>query len=47
MLGLLYTVGVDGDLQRMRPSAPENEDKMQALVARLFPVSTNGTDLML
>lgn len=30
----IYTVGKDGDLARVRPSAPANEDRMQSLVAQ-------------
>ena len=42
MPGLLYMVGADGELQRMRPSAPENEDHMQMLVARYPELISDG-----
>ena len=45
--GIIYVV--DGEnLRRMRPSAPENEDRMQALVARYPELITDGDgDLLL
>jgi hypothetical protein len=32
--GTIYMVDKNGDLARMRPSAPANEDLMQSLVAK-------------
>ncbi|HEX8387495.1 MAG TPA: hypothetical protein VF636_00635, partial [Sphingomonas sp.] len=46
--GLLYMVDADGGLRRMAPSAPESEDRMQALVARYPELITDGDgDLLL
>lgn len=46
--GLIYMVDADGSLRRMTPSAPENEDKMQALVAKYPELITDGDgDLLL
>lgn len=46
--GLIYMVDPDGGLRRMTPSAPENEDRMQALVARCPELITDGDgDLLL
>ena len=42
MPGSLYMVGADGELQRMRPSAPDNEDHMQMLVARYPELISDG-----
>jgi hypothetical protein len=48
MQGLIYTVDSDGELRRMTPSAPESEDRMQALVARYPELITDGDgDLLL
>ena len=48
MQGLIYMVDPAGDLRRMTPSAPENEDRMQALVARYPELITDGDgDLLL
>ena len=45
--GVIYTVEGDG-LRRMLPSAPETEDRMQALVARYPELITDGDgDLLL
>lgn len=45
--GVIYMVDGDG-LRRMRPSAPENEDRMQELVARYPELITDGDgDLLL
>jgi len=38
--GYIYTVDANGDLHRMTPSAPENEDRMQALVELKRAVDT-------
>lgn len=44
----IYMVDVDGGLRRMTPSAPENEDRMQTLVARHPELITDGDgDLLL
>lgn len=46
--GIIYTVNADGELRRMTPSAPETEDRMQALVARYPELITDGDgDLLL
>lgn len=46
--GLIYMVDAAGGLQRMTPSAPESEDKMQALVALHPELITDGDgDLLL
>lgn len=46
--GNLYMVDADGELRRMTPSAPENEDRMQELVARYPELITDGDgDLLL
>jgi hypothetical protein len=46
--GLIYTVEPDGGLRRMAPSAPENEDRIQTLVARYPELITDGDgDLLL
>jgi hypothetical protein len=46
--GILYMVDQSGDLRRMAPSAPANEDQMQALVARYPELITDGDgDLLL
>ena len=46
--GLIYMVDADGSLRRMTPSAPENEDKMQALVASYPELISDGDgDLLL
>src|SRR5262249_50328294 len=46
--GLIYIVDANGDLQRMTPSAPKNEDTMQSLVARHPELITDGDgDLLL
>lgn len=42
MQGLIYTVNPDGTLQRMTPSAPENEDRMQFLVAQYPELISDG-----
>lgn len=45
--GLIYMVE-GGELRRMKPSAPENEDRMQALVAQYPELITDGDgDLLL
>lgn len=41
--GTIYMVGRNGDLARMRPSAPANEDRMQSLVAQ-YPELIGDTD---
>jgi hypothetical protein len=33
--GHIYTFDLSGDLRRMSPAAPENEDRMQELVAKI------------
>ncbi len=44
----IYMVDADGGLRQMTPSAPENEDRMQALVARYPELITDGDgDLLL
>ncbi|MEY9722169.1 hypothetical protein ABIA22_004723 [Sinorhizobium fredii] len=44
----IYMVDADGELRRMTPSAPDNEDRMQALVARYPELITDGNgDLLL
>ncbi len=44
----IYMVDADGGLRRMMPSAPENEDRMQILVARYPELITDGDgDLLL
>ena len=46
--GYIYMVGPGGGLQRMRPSPPESEDRMQELVARYPDLITDGDgDLLL
>jgi hypothetical protein len=46
--GLIYMVDADGGLRRMTPSAPENEDRMQTLVACYPELITDGDgDLLL
>ena len=46
--GVIYTVGPSAQLQKMVPSAPENEDRMQALVANYPELITDGDgDLLL
>src|SRR3954452_14444149 len=46
--GILYMVDEAGGLRRMAPSAPANEDHMQALVARYPELITDGDgDLLL
>lgn len=46
--GHIYMVEPGGDLRRMTPSAPENEDRMQTLVARYPELITDGDgDLLL
>lgn len=46
--GHIYMVDPDGGLRRMARSAPENEDRMQALVARYPELITDGDgDLLL
>lgn len=46
--GLIYTVNPNGTLERMSPSAPENEDRMQQLVARYPELISDGDgDLLL
>jgi len=46
--GLIYMVEADGALRRMAPSAPDNEDRMQMLVARYPELITDGDgDLLL
>lgn len=46
--GILYMVDKAGGLRRMAPSAPVNEDEMQALVARYPELITDGDgDLLL
>ncbi|KUR73986.1 hypothetical protein [Novosphingobium sp. Fuku2-ISO-50] len=46
--GYIYTVDANGDLRRMTPSAPENEDRMQTLVAKYPELITDGDgDLLL
>ncbi len=48
MQDVIYTVDGNGGLTRMTPSAPESEDKMQALVARYPELITDGDgDLLL
>ncbi len=48
MQGLIYLVGADGELQRMKPSAPASEQVMQELVARHPEVISGGNgDLLL
>lgn len=42
MQGLIYTVDSAGELRRMTPSAPDSEDRMQALVARYPELITDG-----
>ncbi|WP_206110903.1 hypothetical protein [Rhizobium daejeonense] len=42
MQGLIYTVNPDGTLQRMAPSAPESEDRMQSLVAKYPELISDG-----
>jgi hypothetical protein len=44
--GIIYMVDGEG-LRRMRPSAPENEDRMQELVARYPELITDGDDDLL
>ena len=41
--GTIYMVGRNGDLARMRPGAPANEDRMQSLVAQ-YPELIGDTD---
>jgi hypothetical protein len=46
--GILYMVDETGGLRRMAPSAPANEDQMQALVAKYPELITDGDgDLLL
>lgn len=46
--GNIYTVDANGDLRRMSPAAPENEDRMQELVAKYPELITDGDgDLLL
>lgn len=46
--GIIYMVDEAGSLRRMAPSAPANEDQMQALVARYPELITDGDgDLLL
>ena len=46
--GIIYTVSPDGSLQKMASSAPENEDRMQELVAKYPELITDGDgDLLL
>ncbi|MFC6487707.1 hypothetical protein [Nitratireductor sp. GCM10026969] len=40
--GFIYMVDPDGGLKRMTPSAPDNEDSMQALVSRYPELITDG-----
>ena len=46
--GLIYMVDAQGGLHRMTPSAPESEDRMQALVAQ-YPelITDRDGDLLL